>query len=102
MTDYSDVPQVNSLYAEQQQIRSAIDYLSTGGTMTTLMIMPPTPPPNPSPTVAKMMVNINLPQPNPQALVDQAIAAFQTRDDEITQQLASLGVTNPPPPAKRS
>lgn len=96
MTDYTDVPQVNSLYFEQQQIRSAIDYLSTGGIMTTLTILPPVAPPNPSPTIAKMMVTINLPTPNPQALVDQALAAFQLRDEEITQQLADLGVTNTP------
>lgn len=103
MTEYTDVPQVNSLYAEQQQIRSAIDYLSNGGMITTLMIVPPPLQPNtPPPSTSRLMVTINLPQPNPQGLVDQALAAFQTRDDEIIQQLTALGVTNPPSARRKS
>lgn len=105
MTDYSDMPQASTLYTEQQQVRLAMDYLASGGSITSMTVNQPPPPPfvigvpmpAPVPSPAPMpMVTIALVLPNPQSLVDQAMAALQARDDEITQQLADLGVTNPP------
>lgn len=105
MTDYNDVPQASTLYTEQQQVRMAMDYLSNGGAIDSMTIsMPPAPPfvigvpiPPPEPGPPPMpFVTIALVKPNPQSLVDQAMAALQARDDEITQELADLGITNPP------
>lgn len=107
MTDYNDVPQANTLYAEQQQVRMAMDYLSNGGAIDSMVISTPPPPPFvigvpiPPPTTGAAptipYVTIALVKPNPQSLIDQAMSALQARDDEITQQLTDLGVTNPPP-----
>jgi hypothetical protein len=52
------------------------------------------PPPIPMPM--QMAVSIPLPSPNPPDLVVQALNALAARDDAIAQQLADLGVTNPP------
>lgn len=102
MTDYSDVPQTNALYTEQQQVRRAMDYLTKGGTISSMVIMSaPIDPSLPAPAMMGTPVTIALPRPNPQSLVDQAMAALQARDDEITQELASLGVTNPPASTRR-
>jgi hypothetical protein len=94
MTDYNDVPAVNALYLEQQQVQAAIDFLVNGGTISSMVIAPPVP--DPSTPVFHMAVSIVLPPPNPPDLVDTAMTALQAREDAIYQELADLGVTNPP------
>jgi hypothetical protein len=97
MTNYSDVPQVNTLYNEQQQVQSAIDYLSNGGNVTSMVVGPPSTPPDPGqPVPFQMPVSIMLTPPNSQDLIDQALIALKARDDAIYQELADLGVTNTP------
>jgi hypothetical protein len=104
MTDYSNIPQVNALYLEQQQVQSAIDYLNTGGAISMMVISPPTmsvtpsddPMPPPPSMMMQMAVSIPIPPPNPPDLVTQALTALYDRNDAIDQQLADLGVTNPP------
>jgi hypothetical protein len=94
MTDYNDVPAVNALYLEQQQVQAAIAFLANGGTISSMMIAPP--PPDPSTPLFEMAVSIVLPAPNPASLVDSAMTALLAREDAIYQELADLGVTNPP------
>jgi hypothetical protein len=97
MTAYSDVPQVNTLYLEQQQVQSAIDFLMNGGPIASMVVSPPPPDPEAPVSPAFMMaVSIQLKPPNPPALVEAAIVALQARDDEIYAELAALGVTDPP------
>jgi len=99
MTAYTDLPQVNSLYTEQQQIETAIGYLQNGGTVTN-MTMAPAPPPSDATTVPppEFPVRIELTEPPSQAFNNQVISALQQRSADITSQLGSLGVT--PPPAR--
>lgn len=107
MTDYSNVPQTNALYTEQQQVRAAMTYLTNGGVMSSMTIGPPPIPPydpnNPVPTpqMMGMAVTIVLPTPTDPDLINAAMAALQARDDAITQELADLGVTNTPPSRTR-
>lgn len=103
MTDYSDLPQVNALYTEQQQIETAIGYLQNGGTVTNMTMapaLPPPPDPDVPPTIPttppQFPVRIELTEPPSQAFNNQVISALQQRSDDITSQLGSLGVTNPP------
>ena len=110
MTEYSDLPQVNSLYTEQQQIETAIGYLQNGGTVTNMTMAaapPPAPtPPDPdnptppTPPVLQPPVRIELTEPPSQAFVNQVISALNQRSDDITSELGSLGVTNPPARSK--
>jgi hypothetical protein len=97
MTDYNDVPAVNALYLEQQQVQNAIDFLANGGLISSMTIAPPAPDPGqPTAPLFAMPVPIMLPSPNPPDLVDTAMSALQAREDAIYQELADLGVTNPP------
>lgn len=103
MTDINDVPQVNTLYQEQQNVQSAMDYLANGGSLSFVTVTPPaqqappTDPDNPMPPAMpltmQMTVSIMLKQPVSPDLIAQAQIALQQRNDEINEELASLGVT---------
>lgn len=100
MTQYSDIPQVNTLYTEQAQVRAAISLIDNSGTMTSFVISaPPSPPPdptNPMPMNMQMPVGITV-HGTVQASTMTAIRTeLQARDDAITSELAGLGVTNAP------
>jgi hypothetical protein len=100
MTDYSDVPQVNALYQEQQQVESAIGMLDDGGTVTDFTVAPPVVPPDPDhppsgPT--PMPVRIMLAEPASPELVAQARSELVQRSAAITKELEGLGVTDIPP-----
>lgn len=107
MTDYTDIPDINKLYNEQQQVQAAIYNLERAGAIINMTIAPPTnlPPmtnPNPGeptdppPPMASMSVIIALNLPNPPDLIDSALTALKARDDAITQELANMGVVNTP------
>jgi hypothetical protein len=95
MTDYSDIPQVNALYQEQEQVQSAIDYLTNGGGITMMTVSPPPAIAGISPMM-QMAVNIQLALPNPQSLIDQALSTLQQRQSDINDQLTALDITNTP------
>lgn len=104
MTDYTAIPTITALYLEQQQVQSAMYYLRNGGTIRMMVIDPPLPvAAQPSgemiaatPESITMALSIPFSAPNPPSLVQEALDALAARDDEISQQLSGLGVTNPP------
>jgi len=99
MSSYSDVPEINMLYVEQENIASAISLLDNAGTVSSFTVAPTAE----SPTInnmTQMSVSIGW-LTSSQALNDAARAALVSRYDEITQQLADLGVTEVPADATR-
>jgi hypothetical protein len=103
VTDYSDIPQVNQLYIEQQQVETAISLIDNGGTLTAFTISPPPPPPpydpmNPVPP-SPMMMDVRI--TNIGTVAPETLTALRAqlveRDNEITAELTSLGVTTTPP-----
>lgn len=106
MTNYTDVPQVNALYQEQQQVQTAISHIDNGGTLTAFTIAPPAPPPyDPansvppplSPTMQMDVRIINIGTVTPETMTALR-AQLVERDGEITQNLTDLGVGPQPPP----
>jgi hypothetical protein len=109
MAEYTDIPQINDLYTEQQLVQTAIYNLETNGAIINMTVAPSTNPTMPvvtplDPTMvppaevpkSTVSVIINLKQPNSPELLAGAITALKSRDDEITQELAALGVVNTP------
>ena len=99
MTQYSDVPQVNDLYIEQEQVQAAITLIDSGGTLTAFTLSPPPLPPfdpdNPPPPPL-MTVRIVYGGTVQQSTMDAVRAQLVTRSGEINDELASLGVTSSP------
>jgi hypothetical protein len=96
MTDYSDIPQVNALYQEQQQVQQAITLIDMGGTLSNFIIVPPPYDPDNPTSTTLMGVSITLNKP---AVPDTMVSIREQlviRDNDIDDQLAALGVTNPP------
>jgi hypothetical protein len=99
MTDYSDIPQVNALYQEQQQVQQAINLIDAGGTLATFAVRPPPyDPENPSPMMM-MAVSITLNEPAAPDTMVSIRAQLVIRNNEIDDELVALGIENPP--AKR-
>ena len=104
MTNYTDVPQVNMLYQEQQQVQMGIAHIDNGGTLTAFTIAPPPPPPydpaNPTPAGVMMQMDVRI--INIGTVAPETMAALRAqlveRDSEITQSLTDLGVGPQPPP----
>lgn len=104
MTNYNDVPQVNTLYQEQQQIQMAISHIDDGGTLTAFTIAPPAPPPydpaNPTPPSQTMMMDVRIMTIG--TVAPETMSALRAqlveRDGEIAQSLTDLGVGPQPPP----
>jgi hypothetical protein len=103
VTNYTDVPQINALYQEQQQVQTAIGHIDNGGMLTAFTIAPPPPPPydpmNPTPPPMMQMdvriINIGTVAPETMAALR---AQLVERDGEITQNLTDLGVGPQPAP----
>jgi hypothetical protein len=100
MTAYSDVPQVNTLYAEQERVRSAIAMLEDGGTMPNFSVGPapnfsvgPAPPP-PNTPVPMMAVIITLTEIIDDPLRQALIATLRKQEEAIAAELKKLGVTD--------
>lgn len=102
MTDYSDVPQVNVLHSENERTQAAISNIDGGGTLTTFTVGAPPPPMGLQPTpptgavTVPMAVMITLDTPASDQLMTDLRAWLVARQTSLEQQLADLGVTNPP------
>lgn len=99
MTDYTDVPAVNALHYESQQVAQALANLEAGGTVSMMMIMPPPPGvPEPGQPMPPMMmsVQVQVPSATPN-LIAQVQAWLEQRLIDIGAELTALGVTVPPP-----
>jgi hypothetical protein len=96
MVAYTDVPAVNSLYQEQEQVSMAISAIDAGGKVSNFTVMPPLPEPGAAMGMPIMMpVMITVPDPPP-SLMDQARAALVIRQNAIVAELTALGVTESP------
>jgi hypothetical protein len=100
VTEYTDLPTTNALYAESQQIIEAIANLDAGGTISSVMVDPPPPPPlvpgEPSPTATFVPVLVVVTPPVDPALLGQFRTWMQQRLAEISTSLTDLGVSVPP------
>lgn len=100
MTEYSDIPQVNALYLESQDIEKAVGYLDNSGGMTFFTVSPG-PPPDPVegelPVPAGVPVRINVAGPNSPSLITELRASLVAREQAIASELATYGVTYAPP-----
>ena len=99
MTEYTDVPKVNALHLESQQVAQAIYNLENGGTVNTMSVAPPPwvpPEPGSPPAPMAMMVYVTLPPPMDPAMLDATIAWLNQRLVDIAAELTALGVTVPP------
>src|SRR3954470_123251 len=95
MTDYSDLPQVNTLYLESQNVANAISLIDNGGRLSNFTISPA---PNQEPTGMMMMsVSITTTNPTSPSLLSEIRKALVDREAEIAQQMEELGVTARPP-----
>jgi hypothetical protein len=98
MVAYTDVPAVNALYMEQEQINQAIMMIDDGGRVLNFTIGPKLPdvsetmPPGVPPYMPVMIVT----RDPPDTLMAQARAALVLRQNEIVAELAALGVTEGP------
>ena len=98
MTEYSDVPQVNRLYAECQSVDQAIKMIDDGiGTMTAFTIGPLPPEPGAAPTgMMYMAVQIYLPSPAQESTMVEIRNQLVVYQNSLLDQLAALGVTSSP------
>lgn len=97
MSSYTNTPEINALYQEQQQVKQAIDMLDAGGSVPSFVVSPPTqqsPEGYPMPTT-QMAVSINTIAPS-EALLSDAYDALVKRHNDISNQLQALGVTDAP------
>jgi hypothetical protein len=98
MTEYTDIPEANRLYLLIQDCDRAIDMIDAGtGTLTNFTVggnATTVQPTNTSPMLS-MPVNIPVAQAAPET-VTQIRAELITYQNELTTQLESLGVVNPP------
>lgn len=115
MTDYSDLPQTQVIYAEQERTIQAVANIDGGATLTSFVIGQ-TPPPTGlqpmSPTggllnTPSMAVTITLDAPASDQLMSDLRAWLVQRSNNLNTQLTDLGVTNPPtppgpPPSRRA
>ena len=95
MTEYADVPLVNQLYVENQNVQNGIDLLNAGGTMSSFTLVAPSNPPPGSPLM--MGATIQVTGPMSPELTAALVATLEAKQMQIMEQLAALGVTDPPP-----
>lgn len=100
MTQYTDVPEVNNLYNERQQVDAAIAMFDSGGNMTHFTVEQAPPPEGTTLLTTAPPVRIVIPPPTPPDTVANIRAWLVQRQTDIDNQLAALGVVNPP--AKRA
>lgn len=92
MTDYTDIPEVNALYAEDQLIARAIAILDAGGTLSEMTISPAPPAEGEVPVPP---ASVNVPSADPALLADVRAWLVQ-RQADLDAQLAALGIVNSP------
>lgn len=98
MTAYSDLPQVNALYEEQDKITRAMAILDNGGTVGMFTCVPPPfvpPPQGEIPATYTPPVQVTTVAPSP-ALITEVRNAMLARYDAITSELSALGVSGAP------
>jgi len=95
MVAYSDVPAVNALYQEQEQISHAIAMIDDGGKVTNFTVSQKPLDPLAMGGMMHMPVTIATSDP-PAELMAQARAALVARQGAILTELAGLGVTDSP------
>jgi hypothetical protein len=105
MTDYTDVPKANQLYAESERTQAAVTNIDNGGVLSSFTIGSPPPPPltDAPPPVATaplmpIMITPDVSSPPSAALMADIRAYLVTRQDDLNNQLAALEVSNTPPP----
>lgn len=101
MTDYADIPTVNTLYGEQERTQQAMDMLAAGGTMTSFTIAPPPPPTTggtPAPSPMAMSVSIQVTEPISDEMLTALNDWLTARQQNIIDELATYEVGPPPPP----
>src|SRR5215472_1000234 len=104
MSDYDDIPKINTLRAEQQLVQQALANLDAGGTMSAFSIgslpvaMAPLPAPGGPPPPPMMAVNIMVTEAMPPNVINQVQHWLQDQMKRINDELAALGVTNTPAP----
>lgn len=100
MTDYTNLPQANTLKAELDSVTSAIEMLQTGGTITSITISPA---PSGSVGMMKMPASISTnpgsagATPISEQAIGDLIAWLYERQNDLNKQLSALAVTNIPP-----
>lgn len=97
MTVYSDVPQVNVLYQQRENVTSCIAALDDGGQVSTISVVPP-----PGQMMMVMLSPVNVPQPTPPAILANTREILVQMQADIDAQLADLGVQETPPPAEET
>jgi len=96
MTNYSDVPQINTLYQQQQQVQQAIANIDNGGSLTSIAIGSPPASPGQPPMGMMVGASITLTKPATPETMAAVRAQLVIMSDEITAELAALGVTDAP------
>jgi hypothetical protein len=101
MTEYSDLAQVQKLYAEQQQVEAAIGIIDAGGTLTSYVVTAPPPPPydpdsDTPPVMPQPPVSITVTGEVAPELMAALRAQLITRSNAISDELAALGVADAP------
>lgn len=102
MTEYTDVPRVNALHDESQQVSRALANLQAGGTLYSMVVAPPSVIPEaagpemPPPPPMMMAVTVTVTPPTDQALLTEMTNWLNKRLVEIADELTALGVTVPP------
>lgn len=91
MSEYSDIEQINKLYAEQANIQKAMDILDDGGTVASVVT---------SPTEAstnRMVISVSVTMSDPpQSMIAGIKTGLTQRYNQINQELRDLGVTGTP------
>jgi hypothetical protein len=101
MVAYSDVPAMNALYQEQEQISHAIMMIDDGGKVSNFTVSPKPSDPAMMGGPVYMAVMIAVPDP-PVELMAQARAALVVRQNAIIAELTALGVTDGPVQREKS
>lgn len=96
MTEYADIPDVNTLHSQREIVTNAITLIDNGGNVVNLTVSPVA---GATPSASTMPASVYMPPPTPQATIDNIRAWLVTRQSDIDAQLAALGVVNPPPAA---
>jgi|SRR5215469_2460969 len=102
MVVYTDIPRLNALYTEQQQIRASIAMIDAGGTVSALTVAPAPPPPyDPDyPPVAGtpyLPVIVAIYKPATKKVMVAVREMLVERDNEIIDHLEKLEVRRTPP-----
>lgn len=96
MSQYSDVPAINVLYQENETVNNAITMIDSGGNLSNFTISPPPPGEMGVPMMMAALITTGSTEPD-SALMADLRAWLVNRSNAILAELASMGVTEPPP-----